>query len=210
MNEIIKGLGKFLSRDLMYVIGGSSFLLSISFAFGLDFNVIAELTKNTVLTLFMLGVAYVLGYINQEVLCLSPLLTTSKIKNPNRFLQWVYLRFTKSAFKQPNDFEYTSERIKLLKHYKEEELKDFERIVALKHIGSAVGSNWFISSIILLFTCYTKSVSHVGWIFSSYLLFAALALILLAWIKGMQQYVTMNEVINHTKTTEHFNQGDGV
>ena len=181
----------------MYVIGGASFLLSITFALGFGFDDIERLSKNTVLTIFTLGIAYVSGYINQEVLSLSPMLTTGRIKNPNTLLKFLYRRFTKSEFKEPNDFEYTSERIKLLKFYKEDELKDFERIIALKHIGSAVGSNWLIASIILLVACFIKKECLIVWIISSYFLFAAIALILLAWIKGMQQYVAMNELLKH-------------
>jgi len=117
MNEFIKAIGKFLSRDLMYVIGGTSFLLSAAFALGFEFKAIESITQNNVITLLLLGIAYVSGYINQEALSLSPIITTNQIKNPNIFLKWLYKKFTNSDFQEQNDIEYTSEKIKLLKNY---------------------------------------------------------------------------------------------
>jgi hypothetical protein len=93
------------------------------------------------------------------------------------------------------EIDYTSERIKLSKSFGEEELSDLERIIALKHIGSAVGSNWLLTSIILLVWCIVKGEWGRVLIGGTYLLIAALSLILMAWIKGMQQYSVMRSLM---------------
>lgn len=193
MTEIIKGLGKFLSRDLMYVVGGGTFLFSIVLSFELDFRPILELLDKPVFAVILAGIAYVIGYLNQEMLSLTHIVTTSRPK-PNRFLSWWYKRFTSCDFTDPPAFDYTTERIKLLDRYKEEQLVDFERIISLKHIGSAVGSNWFLSSLVLFITFIIKTNVFLA-ILALCLFLASLGLILTAWIKGMQQYYTMYNLI---------------
>lgn len=76
MDGIIKALGKFLTRDIMYVIGGLSFLLSFSYAFGFILNYLDILLENNIAFLVFLGISYVTGYINQEILSFTPILTT--------------------------------------------------------------------------------------------------------------------------------------
>ncbi len=195
MDEIVKGLGKFLNRDLMYIIGGISFILSITYAFGFSFNEIEPFTKNNVIIVFILGIAYVFGYVNQEILSLTPVLTTGQIKNPNKFLKCIFRRFTKTEYTEIDDIDYTFERIKLLKEFKEQELQDFERVISLKHIGSTIGSNWLMSSAILIIRCIINGESYIVWMLTFYLLISSIALILLSWIKGMQQYSTMSYLL---------------
>ena len=194
MNAIIKALGKFLGRDFMYVIGGASFLLSAFFAVGYKFSNDFELMNKPIVSILALGFAYVAGYINQEVVCLTPLLTTS-IVHPCRLLRWFYKKFTRSEFKDLPDIEYTSERIRLSKCFEEERLEDLERIITLKHIGSAVGSNWLLASAILFIRYFAKRDQYLILVIAIYFLVAALSLILIAWIKGMQQYSIMNNLL---------------
>ena len=203
MTDIIKGLGKFLSRDLMYVIGGGTFLFSIVLASGLKFTPILELLDKPAFAIILAGIAYVIGYLNQEVISLTHIVTTSRPK-PNRFLCWWYKRFTGFSFIDPPPFDYTTEWIRLLDAYREEQLAEFERIISLKHIGSAVGSNWFLSSLVLVTTFLIDRKELLAIIISPWLFLASLGLILTAWIKGMQQYSTMYNLIESIhKTTEH-------
>jgi len=195
MSEIVKGLGKFLGRDVMYVLGGITFLLSILYAVGIMKSTMAYLANSSVMTAYALGVSYVIGYINQEILSLTPVLTTSRITNPNSFLRWIYRSFTHCDFNLDADIEYTNEIIRLRTVFTGDQLEDFERVVVLKHIGSSVGANWLFASLILIGTFLVTENPPLMWGVSLYLLFSSVLLITLAWLKGMQQYVIINNLI---------------
>lgn len=192
MNEFTKDLGIFLSRDVMYIIGGTSFLLSVAFAFGISYTLIISEPVTIYAAIFIFGIAYCLGYMNQELLSLTMIVTTRHIAKANRILCWLYRLHTNTQWESidaPTDLDL----IILRKFYKPEELKELDRIISLKHIGSAVGSNWFISSLILI-VCAVDRDSLSIWIMSLYILFASLLLILFAWIRGMQQTMLINEL----------------
>jgi len=201
MNELAKSLSKFLNRDLMYIIGGVSFFISCLFFAEIKLEKIYNISSNYIVTLYFIGISYIIGYMNQEILSLTPLLTTNKVK-PNKFLKWLYQKFTNSTLNEWKSItDYTADIITIRNHYKDESLAEIERIVILKQIGSAIGSNWLLSSMILFIKYFATNHNKYILFIALYLFMASIFLIIIAWIKGMQQFNTMEKLLNDIHNT---------
>ena len=66
MNELIKTLKNFLVRDLIYIIGGSTVIICLSYSFG----ILCKSSLPTPYYLFIVGIAYAIGYTIQEIFSL--------------------------------------------------------------------------------------------------------------------------------------------
>ena len=189
MNSVIKALQQFLTRDLLYVLGGSSILLSIGWYFGLA---VPEKSNNAIL-FFVIGIAYVIGYLIQELVSLTPILTTSHFE-PNKFISWLYQKFTNHELVLSEKMTNNTAFVELYSQMEDRQIQQIERTITLKHIGSTIGSNWLISSIfIVLKAMETKENLHtfVAIAISS----ASVFLLILAWIKGAQQMQMFSEAL---------------
>jgi hypothetical protein len=182
MGELVKILGKFFSRDFLYILGGASVLFSVLYAF--DKNIAGAYPVE--IKIFVVGVCYVLGYLIQDVLSLTPLITTSQPK-PKSFLKWIYKRFTKKNWERIHEVDYAITRIELTKKYQVKDLEDLERLISLKHIGTTMGSCWLVSGLILIVKGIYSKIIHTD-LFGFIVLALGVLLIILGWLKGMQQY----------------------
>ena len=197
VDVIVKAFGKFLSRDLMFIIGGSSLLLCVVLAFDttLAFTDVVKFLKHEVLCVWVIGVSYVIGYAAQECLSLIPFVTTNDVE-PIQFLQKLYGRYTGQNYESREHLDFRLARIRLLKLHPDRVLSELERTISLKQIGSAVGSSWLLGAIALAVAAY-RSREHAPLSVPVFrataviMFLVSLSLIAMSWMKNMQQKLLM-------------------
>ncbi len=80
MDELIKALGRFVARDLVFIVGGSTVILSTVYSFGR----LSAVDLSVPYYLLGAGFSYVLGYAIQGLFGLTPILTMA---DPARWCQ---------------------------------------------------------------------------------------------------------------------------
>ena len=84
--EVITVLGRFFYRDYMYLVGGGSILVTLSFVFNLPIP--SEISS--AIWILVVGVAYGIGFVVQETLSLTPLITTAPVVRPGGHVKTLY------------------------------------------------------------------------------------------------------------------------
>lgn len=143
-NSIIsKMYENFLARDLTYIFAGGLLLTNINYACNRNFKGFFNyITENLFKFIIFLGVSYFIGLITQEGLSFINIKTKSKKE--------IYIIKTRPEI--PSQYKnYCSLMTDIEKYFGLITLKEIERTIYLKHIGTAIGSASLISSIILLF-----------------------------------------------------------
>ncbi len=143
--------GKFLYRDMLYVVGGITVLLSIRYTFGRP-----EISLNTATLIYVSFLGYIIGYALQEVLSFSQLVTTGYRKLTPRYTSAMKLLAPHVDWDSFKDFEYKNVDKLLLcvdAHANTETRKRIDRIINLKHIGAS-GASFGVASIILFCGSY--------------------------------------------------------
>lgn len=192
MNDLIQLFRNFIYRDLAFILGGSIVIGSILYALkdcaGIDIN---RLQTQPYL-LFLLVLAYVVGYTVQDIGAVLPLrLTfTGYVLQPNRFCQSLYRRFTGSSWTPLSYAGSPEEARQFALHMNrlaipDATLRDLDRILSLKVISMCVGGCSTMSALILFGTwIFNRSAA---WIAAVLLLILGVALICLGWVKALQQ-----------------------
>src|SRR5437870_4459147 len=96
MDELVKALRHFIARDLVFVVSGSA----VIGAFLYRFDRLSSLEDSWLIFGLLAGVGYFVGYALQDGLSLTHLVTTEYVQRPNRFVQWLYQRFTRTEWRQ--------------------------------------------------------------------------------------------------------------
>jgi hypothetical protein len=152
MNELIRALKDFIVRDIIYIIGGVSVVLSILYAFG-KMDVIGK-EPSIVIVLYMAGVGYVLGWVIQETFCLIHAVTTSMSYRPKwcviKLLYRSYMRQEYNKAEQFDQFEYS---IKINEEASPKNIAESERITSHMLICTTIGPCAFVTGIILGVDC---------------------------------------------------------
>lgn len=181
MDSFVKAVEKFLTRDLLYILGGGSLIFSILYYF----NIALPEKLESYQIIFGAGIAYVLGYIIQEIISLTPILTTSHFK-PNRFVRWLYKRFSNNDLSKDLNMTNLEAFFTIYPSLSDRQIEQIERTITLKHVGSTMGANWLVSSLFTLLKAL-ESYSSFDIFMAIGLLLLSLFLIFLSWIKGAQQ-----------------------
>lgn len=183
MNEIVKALGNFLTRDFLYILGGTSVLVCVLYYF----DKLPNKFENYELV-YISSLGYVVGFLNQELFSLTHIITTAMPRTPNKLAKFFFKRFTYRKFDSSicdslhlhKKFNNINDKINKLKY------DNFQRIITLKHIGTTMASNGLVCSI-FLFVMYLETRSSFDLFLFLSSLFTSTVLILLAWIKTLQQ-----------------------
>jgi hypothetical protein len=199
MNELVKSITHFFYRDFFFILSGSTELASlytILKKFGLvqtieDIPKLFGIATPYIVLVYFMGLAYVLGYLTQELFNLTPLSTSNPKVKFSRFVRWVY----KQSAHQDAEDEYSLDKIEKAKKliYKESDnigmnnKTRLERFASLKQIGTAVGSGFCVSSIILFISIILKALSCDYLFLPITLLVFGVALIILGWVKLIEQ-----------------------
>lgn len=184
MNELVSALRQFITRDVMYLLGGSCVLSSLLLL--LNKTDLFFSTISTYETLLWVGIAYITGFAIQETLSLTPLVTTQNIYKPGAIVKYFYKRFTNNEWTDIDCTNWDSSLFNFEKNAPERTYQNYQRIISLKHIGTAAGSSLYVSSGLLL--VYAICEKYIfSWVLFFGSTFLAISLAITAWVKGAQQ-----------------------
>lgn len=185
MDEIAKSWTNRITRHFAYFIGGGTVVSSGWLVFFLESHPNFPYDKVPSIAYFLLlGIAYVVGFVVQELFSLIPGFSTTLIIGNwrsfyRRGLAWLYEKYTREqwgdniegyrAVDAYNEIGRRSEPIKAL----------VDRIATLQHLGTCIGPCFLVSGVVALVGCYV-------WLFFV-LLLNSLVLIALGRLKTMQQ-----------------------
>lgn len=202
MNELFKALSTFVARDIIYMIGGSTILFTLAYLTYVyspdtvqqlqqvaETNGVKNLSTTAQLFLmpFGLGVAWVFGYVTQDGLSFTRIVTTAPLPNPHYIVQWLYHRFTGSPWENIDRREYSNATIIVDELASSRTVAKLERIITLKHVGSTMGSCWFISSILVLVGSWKPEWQITSLRLGIALLVISVVLLALSQVKNLQQ-----------------------
>jgi hypothetical protein len=140
-----------------------------------------------------MGFAYALGYTIQDGLSLTGIVTTHIIKEPGHIVKCLYKRLTHEQWKPVGNIDVDKATDWVTEDKAEQELGEFQRIVTLRFIGTAVGPCAVVSGMLVLmkWLFIRRAAFDREAIFDFWLALAALSLgvvlLALSWIKGAQQ-----------------------
>jgi len=199
MDEVIKAFRHFIARDLVFILAGATVIASFLHAF----DRLPGPESSWVLWVLLGGLGYFVAYALQDGLCLTPILTVAYVKNPNRFVRFLYRRFLREDWREIRDdvdlhearSAITDERLLTL----------HERLVTLKQVGTAGGPCLVACSVIYLVKWYAESSQGGRFDLAVGIASAVVGvlLVLLGWLKGAQQ---AEFVVRHGVGTAGFSQ----
>ncbi len=199
MNELVKALKNFVVRDIIYIIGGSSVIVSFLYLF----NKTDMLGKETHTAIYLLvaGLAYIIGYCIQDTASWIRIVTTASFFEPWPSLIWFYRRFLHREWVPifPDIVDAEERRNEIFERLDKAELiiqektsvdnkAERDRIISLMHMGTTMGPCSLVSGILL----FIKAFIDRNYTFRfnitltvSVLIISGL-MIVLAWIKALQ------------------------
>ncbi|MFA5238194.1 MAG: hypothetical protein WC476_00610 [Phycisphaerae bacterium] len=97
MSKFVKSFRNFIVRDITYIIGGASVILSFLYVWGkidvskksLNINIIPQ-SANIVFYIIAIGLAYAVGYCFQEIFSLLHIVRTADYFKPRFPSRWLY------------------------------------------------------------------------------------------------------------------------
>jgi len=184
MDSLVRALGRFVQRDIPYVIGGSSIILAFLKLIDFDFTT----DPPTALLLLTVGIAHPVGYIVEGTMSLTPLVNTSiVIKHgclSGPFLKGCFERWARKSWTVPPHFD--AHRAYYRMYGKPpEETASIERVVFLKQIGTAIGSCWLVCSFLFAASWYRSGNSKLL-VVAGVACFVSLLLTLFGWLQAME------------------------
>ena len=184
MNEFVRSLRHFIARDVIYIVGGGTVLLSFLYLF----DKIPEKDISTPYFLFVAGIAYVVGYAVQDGGSLIGLTTTSYSYRPGRFTCFWFETLQRRPFpKIPKEFNF-HKKVQELYDIKnnEEFLSSFRRIINLLQVGATMGPSSLLSGGILGFKAY-ETKTYFDFSLSAGAIIFGFLFIVHSWIKVAQR-----------------------
>lgn len=184
MDELAKTLKDFITRDLLYIVGGGTAGLSFCYLF----EVAVPPSPSTALALLGAGIAYGVGYAIQDGLSLTPIVTTAPVVNPGPIVRFLYRRCVRTAWSpiEPAAFKTAQEAFTTIAT--DRDYAQWNRIVSLKHIGSTLGSAGLVAALLLVAAAAVRSEGKsVAVALAAGALILSAMLLGLSWVKGGQQ-----------------------
>ena len=187
MDELVKTLRHFITRDLIFLVGGGSVVASFVYTFGLP-----PTSKDpVVLYLLVVGISYVLGYALQDASGLLHVLPTTAPRKLNRYQRWFYKCYTREPWQDipgTTNFQRAEEG---LQHGRQ--IAWLERITSLRQVCTTVAPCWVVSAGLLGIRRWQKG----GQDFDLPAAFAGLCIAVvlghLAWVKAAQEAQYLHE-----------------
>jgi amino acid transporter len=200
-------------RDIIYIIGGSSLLLTLLYFFD---NLQASIEKlsridritRLFITMLFVGFSYVIGYMVQDTSSIIGIVTTGSITKEDTddwiVREYIYERFTREEIQQSlllseKDQKLQanvqdgmeSSRLKFEKNANRSERIFLHRVIALMQVGTTIGPCWLLCGFIFLLKYLSlskenKKSKKFYKIIGIFLLIAGIILIELGWIKCVQ------------------------
>jgi len=183
MDEFVKAFRHFITRDVIYVIGGSCIVVSFLYAF--DRFHTADMP--IAIQLFVAGVSYVLGYAAQEAFGLLRVTSTEHQPNPPSLVLWLFRRFTHKTWTPIDAATYESASATVAQRTSDigdEALSRLDRIIVLKQVGTTMGACGAVSSVVVGMRAL-RSGDAFDVALSIGILAATVVLIAIAWVKRL-------------------------
>jgi hypothetical protein len=185
VTKLIQTFERFIFRDAMYVIGGLSVVGSFWYLFGEPL----EKAVDPMIKLYVVFVAYIVGYAVQELFTIFHF-TTTVYRKPNKWIAWLGNRFAGGGtwYEMPKREEVDVEELWLCvdKHCPSRTSQRIDRIVNLKHIGATLGSSLFITAVFLGLKA-SDGWDRLNVALAVGALTLSLILMHVSWIKATQQ-----------------------
>lgn len=189
MNNIAQVIRYFIYRDLIFILSGSTIIVS-TFYFYEKLELISR-GLSIVFLFYFIGFSYIIGYVVQDIfglLKINPV--RAYLKAPPSIVKRLYRWFEGEDWLHPNVEDEDIKNIQIEMYNAGEEWdrsKAFlERILVLKQISTAMFPSFLISSLIIgLHAITTKS--NMDFILSMLFLFLSFLLLILGWIKSAQE-----------------------
>jgi len=185
-------------RDVMYILGGASVILSAAYLSETACNT-SFLFKGLFLRGFPLflgiGLSYVVGYVVQELAHMTRIVTVHAWSPPGGVAKFFYKCYTKKDWKEykKND-DFDEFKFALHPYMKsEEDLPErgfafLQRYITLKHVGITIGANLFIAGCLLLIQSGVSGWDGHNIILAIATVVLSLKLLIFGRIKGLEQY----------------------
>ena len=183
INEIIKSLEQFITRDLTYITGGSTIIISFFYCY--DYNYGNKIQM--IFQIYAIAISYILGYVFQELFCFLHITRTNcSLYNPGWLVRKIYKLYVRKDLGKIKTFDQLEYEIKILQHSSKDVVGEYQRIITLKQIGTTIGPCLVIASIfICIRVIRTKSIIDIILLLQS--LGIGMILISLGWLKLAQQ-----------------------
>lgn len=188
MNELAKAIRHFIARDVIYVIGGGTVILSIAYWLDID-----EKWKSypAAIYWFGVGILYVVGYTIQELISLLGIIRTGSVRKLWRPIEFFYNRFTGSLWEDLESVDLQDANATVDWYGNERQIAKIERTITLKHISSTMGACALVSAFVVGshffvdYSGYDLAIASVIFAFTA-------VWIVMCWVKcGQEQQQTL-------------------
>lgn len=181
MDELFKALRRFITRDLIYLIGGGSVVASFLYMF----DRVPSPHDHPILYLLIAGISYVVDYVMQDAFCLLPALPTTAPRRLKRYQRKFFEWYTREEWQDIPDIinlEQAEEEL-----INEHQIAWLERITSLQQACTTVGPCWLVSGGLIGVRWWFKSATCFDLALALAARGMAVALAHLAWVKAGQQ-----------------------
>ncbi|HWT13232.1 MAG TPA: hypothetical protein VN231_10805 [Allosphingosinicella sp.] len=173
MPDFARSLGKFLYRDLFYMVAGFIILTSASRL--VQLSVAPHTESKTVNTLITAAFAYAVGLLNQELWSQLPFVKTCTYRQYPAFLLGVYRRH------MGEEWEYRVTRSKAVS-----DDPDYQRAINLKQIGSALGTALFTGAALSAAVAMSRREAEPA-VEAAIMLVVGSLFLVMSWLHNMRQ-----------------------
>lgn len=202
MNELFRFVTLFITRDVIYIFGGSSIILSFLYLFDR-----LPLTNNvpTAHLIFAGGFAYSIGYAVQGIFGFTPLVNVRLIFKIGKFGNFLYKLFERRDWEDVSQFNPFEARVVINESASERSFSYVERLIMLRHIGTTIGPCYIVSAIPLMVRAW-RTTEPFDITLTSAVIGIGVVLILLGYLMTMQLTQHMQKL--YAKLISSTNNGD--
>lgn len=223
MASLPKHLEVFITRDIIYMIGGSCVIGSFLYASGdvypgLVPKLMLALARKEPIPLVLLaaGIAYVVGYALQDFCSIWGFVTTLDVLEPHpvvqRIVGFLYRRFTGQDYKwrdlqamarDRDGFERKKKRAMALYLSNEDNRFEHQRTITLMQIGTTMGPCCLTSSCVVFWKYFARGKPPFDLKLGLIVLAFGLIFIAAAWLKAAQH------TLHHIEAIRAFDNSKG-
>jgi hypothetical protein len=152
MERSIRALGTFLTRDMIYVLGGFSVYMSFVTVSGQDVSIFLDDEIPGIALLFFLGLSYVIGFAVQELFSFLRLVTTSALFEPGRIVRFLYWCYVHEEWRPTESLDPYLACVKINEaRLTPQTFNEIERTVRLLLFSATTGSCAVLSGLIFAY-----------------------------------------------------------
>lgn len=198
VSEVVKAIGHAITRDLIYVVGGSVIVASFLYAFGR----FSTEEMPMLLQLFLAGISYVLGYAAQETFGFLRITSTEHPPSPPRWAVFLFRRFTHKDWVTIDVKTYQLAEDAFFNRNQElgeRVIERVNRIIMLKQVGATMGACGAVALVILVIhAVLTWAVFDIC--LSVGVLIATAVFISISWVKRLDESSVKVQLAGQLKT----------